>query len=93
MTALGARRGRARPDAVGADIPVDVRLAKGMSLGEYAAVVFAGSNVDEYTDTGTGAEDAKWLIEQMQSARKPVTAIGHLASTIEPSGAMISKQR
>jgi serine/threonine-protein kinase len=68
--------GSARADAPGPDIPIDVRLMRTLNAAEYAAVVFAGGAADEYIGTGAGAADAKWLIEQMQTAGKPVAAIG-----------------
>jgi serine/threonine-protein kinase len=60
--------GDARP------VPIDVRFTATMDLSEYAAVVFAGANSEEYFVKGGAA--AKKVIERMQQAGKPVAAIG-----------------
>jgi len=39
-------------------------------------VVFAGASVDELFGVGRGADEARWLIQQMQSAGKLVAGIG-----------------
>jgi len=57
-------------------VPIDVRLAVGMNLNKYAAVVFCGENVNEYLiPNGAGARAAHDVIDRMQKSHKPIAAI------------------
>jgi serine/threonine-protein kinase len=57
-------------------LPIDVHLTEGMKLEKYAAVVFSGFHVDEYTaPTGSGRRAAYHVIREMYRAQKPIAAI------------------
>ncbi len=57
-------------------LPIDVHLTEGMKLDKYAAVIFSGFHVDEYTaPTGSGRRAAYHVIREMYRAQKPIAAI------------------
>lgn len=88
----GAVEASAAKVDTGPDVPVQVRLTRTMNLSEYAAVVFVGSNADEYIGNGRGADEAKWLIGEMRKADKTVAAIGVGQAVLAFHGALNNKK-
>jgi serine/threonine-protein kinase len=69
-------RTKPHPDLPGEPVPIDLKLTATMDLSDYAAVIFAGQNSDEYISKNRGSLAAARAIHRLQQAGKPVAAIG-----------------
>ena len=85
-------RSRPHTDLPGEPVPIDVRLTAATDVADYAAVIFAGMNVDEYISAGRGAAAAAKVIARMEKAGKPVAAICFGEGVLAAHGALKGKR-
>ena len=65
-----------QPQPTGPAVPIHLRLKADMDLTDFSAVVFCGDRIEEYVLAGKGSLAAGKVIHRMQTAGKPVAAIG-----------------